>query len=283
MSTRSRQLSAATAAALLGLPVAAAVAQQTGEGSTATLRKKLILSEAAIRGLTESLAVANGETELFKRKADDLSARAEALGIQTAGDETDALRTRLLAAVRDLRLLQKEKDAVREQLLALTESVMQLLKTSGKIDPNADSIIEEIIHTANVQDDRRQVMTKSVMSLLKTSSVIDGKNRAKVEENLRSAFALLDKEETKSIYAAGLTSGRVVDSKPDLALVVANLGSRQGVKTGMPFQVWRGQKQIASVRVVDVRDAVSGAIVQNTVTPADTVRTGDTLIIDSTR
>lgn len=244
MSTRSRQLSAATAAALLGLPVAVAVAQQAGEGSTATLREKLILSEAAIKGLTESLAVANGETELFKRKADDLSARAEALGIQTAGNETDALRTRLLAAVRDLRLLQKEKDAAREQLVALTESVMELLKTSEGID---------------------------------------AKYHLKVEERLRSASAFIGGQESKNVSAAGLTSGRVVDTKPDLALIVANLGSRQGVKTGMPFQVWRGQKQIASVRVVDVRDAVSGAIVQNTVTPADTVRTGDTLIIDSTR
>ncbi|MEY2906057.1 MAG: hypothetical protein RLZZ408_528 [Verrucomicrobiota bacterium] len=244
MSTRSRQLSAATAAALLGLPVAAAVAQQAGEGSTATLREKLILSEAAIKGLTESLAVANGETELFKRKADDLSARAEALGIQTAGNETDALRTRLLAAVRDLRLLQKEKDAAREQLVALTESVMELLKTSEGID---------------------------------------AKSRLKVEERLRSASAFIGGQESRNVSAAGLTSGRVVDTKPDLALIVANLGSRQGVKTGMPFQVWRGEKQIASVRVVDVRDAVSGAIVQNTVTPADTVRTGDTLRIDTTR
>lgn len=244
MSTRSRQLSAATAAALLGLPVAAAVAQQAGEGSTATLREKLILSEAAIKGLTESLAVANGETELFKRKADDLSARAEALGIQTAGNETDALRTRLLAAVRDLRLLQKEKDAAREQLVVLTESVMELLKTSEGID---------------------------------------AKSRLKVEERLRSASAFIGGQESRNVSAAGLTSGRVVDTKPDLALIVANLGSRQGVKTGMPFQVWRGEKQIASVRVVDVRDAVSGAIVQNTVTPADTVRTGDTLRIDTTR
>lgn len=244
MSTRSRQLSAATAAALLGLPVAAALAQQAGEGSAATLRERLILSEAAIKGLTESLAVANGEAELFKRKADDLSTRAETLGIQTAGNETDALRTRLLAAVRDLRLLQKEKDAAREQLVALTESVMELLKTSEGID---------------------------------------AKSRLKVEERLRSASAFIGGQESKNISAAGLTSGRVVDIKPDLALVVANLGSRQGVKTGMPFQVWRGEKQIASVRVVDVRDAVSGAIVQNTVTPADTVRTGDTLIIDSTR
>jgi hypothetical protein len=225
--------------------VAAAVAsQQTGEGSAATLREKLILSEAAIKGLTESLAVANGETELFKRKADDLADRTEALGIQTAGNDTEALRARLLAAVRDLRIVQKEKDAAREQLVALTESVMQLLKTSDGID---------------------------------------AKSRLKVEENLRAASALIGREDSKTATSAGLTSGRVIDTKPDLALVVANLGSRQGVKNGMPFQVWRGEKQIASVRVVDVRDAVSGAIIQNTITPAESVRTGDTLRIDTTR
>ena len=244
MSARSRQISAATAAALLGLPVAAALAQQAGDGGSANLREKIVLSETAIKGLTESLAVANGETELFKRKADALTERAEALGAQSAGNETEALRTRLLAAVRDLRLLQKEKDAAREQLVALTESVMELLRTSDGID---------------------------------------AKVRLKVEESLRSASALVGSEESKISASAGLTSGRVVDTKPDLALVVANLGSRQGVKTGMPFQVWRGEKQIASVRVVDVRDAISGAIVQNTVTPADTIRRGDTLRIDTTR
>lgn len=241
--TRSRQLSAATAAALLGLPVAAAVAQQAGD-SGATLREKLVLSEAAIKGLTESLAVANGETELFKRKANDLTERVEALGIQPAGNDVEALRTRLLAAVRDLRLVQKERDAANEQLVALTESVMDLLKSSEGIDAKA---------------------------------------RLKVEECLRSASSLINKDETRTASAAGLTSGRVVDTKPDLALVVANIGSRQGVKTGMPFQVWRGEKQIASVRVVDVRDAVSGAIVQNTITPTESVRTGDTLRIDTTR
>jgi hypothetical protein len=225
--------------------VAAAVAsQQTGEGSAATLREKLILSEAAIKGLTESLAVANGETELFKRKADDLADRTEALGIQPAGNDTEALRARLLAAVRDLRIVQKEKDAAREQLVALTESVMQLLKTSDGID---------------------------------------AKSRLKVEENLRAASTIIGREDSKTATSAGLTSGRVIDTKPDLALVVANLGSRQGVKNGMPFQVWRGEKQIASVRVVDVRDAVSGAIIQNTITPAESVRTGDTLRIDTTR
>ena len=236
-----RQLSAATAAALLGLPVAAAVAQQSG--SEASLREKLVLSEAAIKGLTESLAVANGEAEVFRRKSDDLNERIEALGLSSSKGD-DALRTRLLAAVRDLRLLQKENDEAKERLTALTESVMTLLKTSEGINAKA---------------------------------------RLRVEENLRAANALIGRSASGQGNPAGLTGGRVIDVKPDLALVVSDLGSRQGVKTGMPFQVWRGDKQVASVRVVDVRDAVSGAIVQSTAANTESVRMGDTLRIDTTR
>jgi hypothetical protein len=245
-----RHLSAATAAALLGLPVAAALAQQAGsgvaagEGTSSVLRERLLISEASIKALTESLAIANGEAEVFKRKSEDLNERVEALGIAPAGKETDIVRDRLLAAVRDLRLLQKENDTVRDHLVALSESVMEMLKTTEGID---------------------------------------AKSRSKVEAELRSAAAALHKSDTAAVNSTGLTSGTVVDYKPNLSLVVANLGSRQGVKTGMPFQVWRGDREIASVRVVDVRDAISGAIVQSTATPSMNVQAGDTLRIDTTR
>lgn len=252
------QLSAATAAALIGLPVAAAIAQQSmsrvdneGSDSTSSLREKLLLSQAAIQGLTESLAVANGETELFKRKYDDLNTRVEALGVAPTGKETETLRDRLLAAVRDLRIIQKEKDASKEELVRLTEAVMNLLKTSDGIDAKSRLMVEQELRASS-----------SITGAVTTDAAGDNS--------------------LTSSNGAGLTSGTVVDYKPDLALVIANLGTRQGVKTGMPFQVWRGNRQIASVRVVDVRDAISGAVVQNT-DNTDTVMRGDTLRIDTIR
>ena len=170
------------------------------------------------------------------------------MGIAPAGKEDETLRTRLLAAVRDMRLLQKESDATREQLVRLTEAVMDLLKTSDGVD---------------------------------------AKSRLKVEQELRASAALTAAatSDNSSVEnnTAGLTSGTVIDYKPDLALVVANLGARQGGKMGMPFQVWRGDEQVASARIVDVRDAISGAIVQNTATPTETVKAGDTLRVDTTR
>jgi len=81
----------------------------------------------------------------------------------------------------------------------------------------------------------------------------------------------------------GLTSASIVDVKPDLSLVVTDIGTRQGVRTGMPFQVWRGDRQIASARVVDVRDSISGAVIQNLSSPSDSVKAGDSLRIDTTR
>jgi len=244
MTSSARPLSAATAVALLGLPVAAALAQRAGSNDDAgALNERLILSEATVRGLTESLAVANGETELFKRKFDDLSDRIEAIGVSPVDKESGVLRSRLLSAVRDLRLFQKQNDSYREHLIGFTEAVMGLLKTSEGIDASS---------------------------------------RMKVEESLRSASQLLAKEKSSGVEA-GLTSASIVDVKPDLSLVVTDIGSRQGVRTGMPFQVWRGDRQIASARVVDVRDSISGAVIQNLSSPSDSVKAGDSLRIDTTR
>ena len=68
--------------------------------------------------------------------------------------------------------------------------------------------------------------------------------------------------------------------KDDLALVVMNLGSKQGVKVGMPFQVIRGEKIVGSVRVVDVRDKIAGAVVQNLSSEKDRIKVGDRLKVD---
>ena len=54
-----------------------------------------------------------------------------------------------------------------------------------------------------------------------------------------------------------LLNGKVSAVKPELGCVVINLGTKHGVKVGMPFQVRRGNKVIATVRVVDARGIVA--------------------------
>jgi hypothetical protein len=56
--------------------------------------------------------------------------------------------------------------------------------------------------------------------------------------------------------------GRVVSVKEEWSLVVGNIGEKVGVKIGMPLRVLRSDKVIATLRVVDVRQRICGAVIQ---------------------
>jgi cell shape-determining protein MreC len=73
----------------------------------------------------------------------------------------------------------------------------------------------------------------------------------------------------------------VISIKEDLALVVANLGSRQGVKVGMPFQVRRGNAVVGTIRVVDVREKIAGAVIQSLSSETQKIEVGDRLKVDA--
>ena len=65
--------------------------------------------------------------------------------------------------------------------------------------------------------------------------------------------------------------------------MVANIGRNAGVKVGMPFQVWRDNRRVGDVRVIDARDRISGAVIQNLVSEEDSIKTGDRLRVDARR
>jgi hypothetical protein len=49
----------------------------------------------------------------------------------------------------------------------------------------------------------------------------------------------------------------------------------------MPFQVWRGENLVGHVRVVDVREKISGAVIQDLSSTRDKVKVGDRLRVDA--
>jgi hypothetical protein len=79
------------------------------------LRKQLSLDRETQKTLTDSLVVSNAEAELFRRKYSELQLRMDALGVESVSKDRAKLEQRLLKAVSDLQLLQKEKEAYREQ------------------------------------------------------------------------------------------------------------------------------------------------------------------------
>jgi hypothetical protein len=235
------------------LPAASANSQPTRLPSEVTaagllqqnedLQRHLSIAQESLKALTSSLAESNAEAELFRRKYSDVQLQMEALGLASANKDRAKLEQRLLAAVSDLQLAQKERDEYRDYMLRLDEAVLCYLKTSQSADAKA---------------------------------------RMDVETQLRS----IDKLVTKSSNAPdlpepSLMDGNVISVKDEWSFVVGNFGEKQGVKVGMPMRVMRGDKRIATLRVIDVRERICGAVIQEMDSKKDRIKVGDRLQVDA--
>jgi hypothetical protein len=226
----------------------AKVALDGSEHANAALRQQLALARQQVSALTDSLVLANSESEVFKRETSDLKLRLEALGLDSASPDKALLEQRLLKAVSDLKIVQDQKDKLADQLIRINEAILRYVKTASSVDGDARMAIETEM--------------RSSTQLLTTAGAPGAAQP--VDPNA----------------GGSLTDARVISVKDDLALVVANLGRRQGVKIGMPFQVWHEGRQIGIVRVVDVRESISGAVIQS-LDQSQKVKVGDTLRVDA--
>jgi hypothetical protein len=204
------------------------------------LRRQLSLSQETVQTLTTSLAESNAEAELFRRKFADLQLRMEALGLASASKDRAKLEQRLLTAVSDLQLAQKERDQYRDQMMQLSETMLRYLKTAEGGDPQA---------------------------------------RMDVETQLRSMNALVDKSAKAQPQNGSLLDGSVISVKEEWSFVVGNFGAREGVKIGMPLRVKRGDDVVAKLRVVDVRERICGAVIQES--GKEKIKVGDRLEVDA--
>jgi hypothetical protein len=204
------------------------------------LRRQLSLSQQTVQTLTSSLAESNAEAELFRRKFADLELRMEALGLASASKDRAKLEQRLLTAVSDLQLAQKERDQYRDQMMQLSEAMLRYLKSAEGGDAQA---------------------------------------RMNVEAQLRSMNALVEKSSTTQPTTGSLLDGSVIGLKEEWSFVVGNFGVREGVKIGMPLRVKRGGEVVARLRVVDVRERICGAIIQES--GKEKIKVGDRLEVDA--
>jgi len=207
------------------------------------LQRQLSIAQESLKALTSSLAESNAEAEELRRKYSDLELRMEALGLASAKKDRAKLEQRLLAAVSDLQLAQKERDQYRDEMLRLNEAVLCYLKTSQGGDAKA---------------------------------------RMEVEAQLRSINTLITKStSTPDLPEPGLMDGSVISVKEEWSFVVGNLGEKQGVKIGMPMRVMQDDRKIATLRVVDVRQKICGAVIQEMNSSKERIKVGDRLQVDA--
>ncbi|PYK31716.1 MAG: hypothetical protein DME57_02555 [Verrucomicrobia bacterium] len=220
------------------------VTAETLHAQNEELRRQLSIQQESLKTLTASLAESNAEAEVFRRKFADLDSRMEALGLASASKDRAKLEQRLLAAVSDLRLAQKERDQLRDQLLGLNESLLRYLQTVQGGDAQA---------------------------------------RADVEAQLRKTNELVGKSKAASAKEpqASLMDASVLSVKDEWSFVVANIGEQQGVKIGMPLRVMHGEQKIATLRVVDVRQRICGAVSEDS--GKEKIKVGDRLQVDASK
>ena len=201
---------------------------------TQRLQEKLTVAHATASQMTQSLALATSEAELFRHQAGELKLRLEALGVEGGSGATGKVEQRLLAATSDWRLAEQERTKSREALQGLTEAAQRFVGS-----PDADA-------------------------------------RRALDAQLRTSQDVLRAPAGNALAAtASLSEGQVINLSDELALVVANIGSKHGVITGMPFQVFRDNRLVGTIRVVDVRERIAGAIIESLSSAKERIKVGD--------
>lgn len=202
------------------------------------LEAKLAAEKNRNSSLTQSLASANGQATQARESYERLRGLLEGLGVGALEGSTDQLQDRLLAALKDMRLMDEQKRKVTEALMSLSEASLAYVKTAPSADPEAKRKLDQALQNGELAA-RAASMTGA-----------DG-------------------------MAGDLHNARVVSYKDEQGVVLLNLGARDGVKVGMPFSIFREDRPIAKALVVEVRKSVCGAVVQEVVNNKVPVQVGD--------
>jgi hypothetical protein len=204
------------------------------------LREKLLLAESTITALTATVAEMGNSAEANRRELEDANVRLKSFAATDNNSNTSALEANLLQCLRELRIVKSEKNSAEQHLLMLSEAIQMLLLTSAETNPQSRLAVESELRKTN---------------------------------ELLGDCTLLRKQSSEP----SLSKGIVLETRDEISLVVTNLGRTHGVKLGMPFQVYRDGKLINTIKIVDVREKISGGVIQSLTTESFRIEKGDTL------
>jgi hypothetical protein len=190
--------------------------------------------------LAQSASAANNEAGELKDRYEKLRGLLEGLGISALESSKDQAQERLLAALSDLRIVKQQRDELAQSLMVVAEASVNLARSAPNADPAAADTLNKTLTAAD-----------GLLSKIGSTAPVDG------------------------APSGDLQNARVVSLKPELGIAVLSLGRKDGLKPGMPFEIFREDKPVAKVLITEVRQSVSGAIVQELADNTDPVRVGD--------
>jgi hypothetical protein len=182
--------------------------------------------------------------EASRRELEEARQKLEVFSLTTRAEDRSAIEKRMLECLQELRVLKSSDESTRNQLLLLHEAIQVLLLTAKDSNPQSRMLVET--------------------EMRKTSELL--------------AFSL---QASPNSLTSSLNDGLVIDTKGEISLVVVNIGKIHGVKLGMPFQVLRKGKLINSIKIVDVREKISGGVIQSLSSEKLRIEKGDQLKVEA--
>lgn len=196
-----------------------------------------------IRRLEESLALANTEADYFHQQWLELRLKVEALGIEALTASEKSLEEKNIRLLGDL--FRSEKKNV-----SLENAVKDYLA------------VDEAYKKARPMEKARV--------------------RAELEAARRTLLTLLLDKEADVNVAANLNEGQVTIFDVETGIAIVNFGRAQGAMVGTPFRILEGNDVIGRCRLIEVREYLSAALVEDLVKNKN-VQPGNRLLMDTVK
>ncbi len=222
-------------------------------GDNAELQGEMAGKEQALKVLGESLAVAQGEAAALKRQL-----QAAQLRVATPdGTPPDlAARRQLADALTALKKSESERQRLADELARLNAVLEQALR--GKDGLSAMQRAQALAQAERV---------KRAIASQQASAECSGTRERSVAVQAANAGAMTNAAPVMPPTAPSapqptLENGQVVNLNWSLQMAVINLGEVHGAKLGMPFAVIQGDRIVGRLKVVEVREKISGAVIE---------------------
>lgn len=217
-------------------------------------------------------------------------------------DELRLVLERMRAENQELKTQAGQREAVVRKLqesLALARGESELFQKkwteaqlraqtlgANPMDSEADAAQRQLAETVRrlyVAEAERQQWMAQLQRLI--AAVQSNTNVAAEVEATRALLASATTSVTNKIASAmsagpvgTVADAKILDVNTPLRVAVLNIGAQQGARIGMPFVVLRGDRVVAELRVVEVRQRICGAMIER-VESRVTLKAGDAVSV----
>ncbi len=183
------------------------------------------------------------------------------------------------------------KAKLEEVLENAAKSNVRLELLSGALDQDGKGFEEQLANAANDFRLAEEQKNQTAHALLNLSDAVEAYMAAATSEDeaakVSVAKSIKDGEialglilQEDRFKGRSIIEARVISVNKDYQLALVDVGSRHGLRVGTPVSFHRKDRTIGTALVVDVREAIAGAVFVDLTDSNDQIIVGDSMRID---